>query len=156
MAGFSHWMALLALPGSLFAQTPIASSDAADAVERLTGRRAHLSAEIRRLAGARMVGPAVTLQLVRDEGASLMVEGLKAIQVLEEAPPGAVVVVCCERLTGPSDAPAVILTEAERLRTESAWSEYALASIVCALSLDGVQLCVKGLALALPMGMPLA
>ncbi len=69
------------------------SSDIADAAERITGRRAHMSADIRLLAGQRLVGPAITMRAVRDDTASSTGEGLKAIRVLEEAAPGSVIVV---------------------------------------------------------------
>jgi len=78
------------------AQTSITSSDAADAAERLSGRRAHMGASMRRLAGARMQGTAVTMRLVRDDQASLSVEGLKAIRVVEDAPRGSAIVVCSD------------------------------------------------------------
>lgn len=69
------------------------SSDVADAAEGLTGHRAHMSDEIRLLAGTKLAGPALTLRIVRDDSASLMVEGLKVVKVLEEAPRGSVIVV---------------------------------------------------------------
>lgn len=75
---------------------PFSSSDAADAAERLTGRRAHMGMGVRRLSGERLYGPAITMQLVRDDRASLMGEGLKAVKVFEEAPPGSVIVVCLD------------------------------------------------------------
>ena len=43
-----------------------------------------------------MQGPAITLQLVRDDQASLLAEGLRAITAVEEAPPGSVIVVCSD------------------------------------------------------------
>lgn len=69
------------------------SSDAADAAERRVGHSVHMTPEIRLLAGTRLEGPAITMRLVRDDGASLMGEGLAAIKVLEEAAPGSVIVV---------------------------------------------------------------
>lgn len=72
------------------------SSDVADATERTTGRRAHMGAEIRLLAGERLVGPAITIRAVRDDTASSTGEGLKAIRVLEEAPAGSVIVLVLE------------------------------------------------------------
>ena len=55
---------------ALSAQVPeFTSSAMADAVEQITGHRAHMTNEIR-LAGARPAGPAITLRLVRDEKAS--------------------------------------------------------------------------------------
>jgi 4-hydroxy-4-methyl-2-oxoglutarate aldolase len=68
------------------------SSDVSDAAEHLTGHRAHMTNEIRLLAGERLAGPAVTLRLVRDEKASSAEVGLAAIKLLENAPPGSVVV----------------------------------------------------------------
>jgi regulator of RNase E activity RraA len=96
MAVVVRFLVWLTLPGTALAQSSITSSDVADAVERLSARRAHLSAHFHRLAGDRMIGSAVTLQLVREEGASSTGEGLKAIQVLERAAPGSVIVVCSD------------------------------------------------------------
>jgi regulator of RNase E activity RraA len=72
------------------------SSDVSDAAEHLTGHRAHMTNEIRLLAGERLAGPAVTLRLVRDEKASSAEAGLAAIKLLENAPPGSVVVAALE------------------------------------------------------------
>src|SRR6185369_12987531 len=72
------------------------SSDVADAAEKMTGRRAHMTSEIRLLAGRRLAGPAITLRVVRDDSASLMEEGLKLVKVLEEAPSGSVVVLALD------------------------------------------------------------
>jgi 4-hydroxy-4-methyl-2-oxoglutarate aldolase len=72
------------------------SSDLADATERLTGRRAHMGSEMRLLAGSAVKGPAITMRLVPDETASSTGEGLKAIQILENAEPGSVIVVAVE------------------------------------------------------------
>jgi 4-hydroxy-4-methyl-2-oxoglutarate aldolase len=95
-----RWTALLiaaSIPTTLPCQgTPFSSSDAADAAERLTSRRAHMVAEIRQLSGPRMAGPAITLRIVRDDSASLMGEGLKVIRVVEGAPPGSVIVACLD------------------------------------------------------------
>jgi 4-hydroxy-4-methyl-2-oxoglutarate aldolase len=85
------------IPAVLSAQAaPLASSDVADAVEGMSARRAHLTADIRRLAGEHLFGPAVTMRIVRDDQASLRVEGLKAIQVVQEAPAGSVIFVCSD------------------------------------------------------------
>src|SRR5437879_5576443 len=86
----------LAIAASLGQTAGFSSSDAADAAERLSRHRAHMSGDIRQLAGGRMVGPAVTLGIVRDDSASLRLEGLKAIKVVEEAPRGSVVVACLD------------------------------------------------------------
>ena len=72
------------------------SSDAADAAERLSGRRSHMDASIRLIAGTRLEGLAITMQLVRDDSASLLEEGLKAIKIFEGAPPASVIVVCLD------------------------------------------------------------
>jgi regulator of RNase E activity RraA len=84
----------LALPMVLSAQQGYSSSDAADAAERLLGRRVHMDGGLHQLAGGRMVGPAVTLVLERVSSASATAEGMKAIRVLEEAAPGTIVVAC--------------------------------------------------------------
>ena len=70
----------------------LASSDVADAAEHLTGQRAHMTHEIRLIAGRRLEGPAITLRLVRDDAASSAAAGLAAIQLLENAAAGSVVV----------------------------------------------------------------
>ena len=89
-------ISLLAL-SSVQAQTPdVSSSDVADAAERATGRRMHMSEHIRQLSGTRLFGPAITMHVVRDDTASSTVEGLKAIQVVESAPAGSVIVVSLE------------------------------------------------------------
>jgi regulator of RNase E activity RraA len=65
---------------------------AADAAEQLSCRRAHMTDEIRLLAGHRLAGPAVTLRIVRDDKASRNAEGMAAIKVFEDAPEGSVIV----------------------------------------------------------------
>jgi regulator of RNase E activity RraA len=88
------FVAPLLLVSTLNAQSPeFTSSDVADAAERLTGRRAHMTKEMKLLAGTGLAGPAITLRVVRDEEASLIEEGLAAIRVIESAPAGSVVVV---------------------------------------------------------------
>ncbi len=77
-------------------RTGYTSSDVADAAERLTAHRAHMTNEIRLLSGVRLAGPAITLRIVRDDSASLTEEGLKVVKVLEEAAPGSVVVVALD------------------------------------------------------------
>jgi regulator of RNase E activity RraA len=78
---------------ALSAQGPEAtSSSVSEAVEQLTGHRAHMTNEIRLLAGAWLAGPAITMRLVRDEKASATEAGLAAIKFLEAAPAGSVVV----------------------------------------------------------------
>ena len=84
---------LVCLLTVLHAYAPeLASSDVADAAEHLTGQRAHMTHEIRLIAGARLAGPAITLRLVRDDAASSAAAGLAAIQLLENAAAGSVVV----------------------------------------------------------------
>jgi len=68
------------------------SSDAADAAERLTGRRSHMGDEIRQLSGPTLKGRAITLRIVRDDTASSTTEGLKVIALMEAAPPESVIV----------------------------------------------------------------
>jgi 4-hydroxy-4-methyl-2-oxoglutarate aldolase len=88
---------LILIASALHAQSiGYSSSDVADATERITGRRAHMSAEMRLLSGARLHGPAITMRAVRDDRASAMDEGLKAIRLLESAAPGSVVVLVLE------------------------------------------------------------
>ncbi len=87
---------LLAVATLAATDTEPTSSDVADAAERATGRRAHMSAEIRLLSGERLVGPAITIRAVPDATASSTGEGLKAIRVLEEAAPGSVIVLTLE------------------------------------------------------------
>src|ERR1043166_6660678 len=83
----------LLIPLAADCQLPeLKSSSGSEAAEHLTGRRAHMSGDIRLIAGARMSGPAVTLRLVRDEKASATEAGLAAIRLIEGAPKGSVVV----------------------------------------------------------------
>jgi regulator of RNase E activity RraA len=90
-------IALMLCPGHLASQRlAFSSSDAADAAERLTKTRAHMDGAVRRLSGIAVAGPAVTMRLVRDDQASLIAEGLKAIQVVEQSPAGSVIVVCAD------------------------------------------------------------
>ena len=69
------------------------SAAVADAAERLLGAPVHMTHEVRLLAGTRLEGPAVTVQLVRAEGAPAVEAGLAVVRLLESAPPGSVVVV---------------------------------------------------------------
>jgi regulator of RNase E activity RraA len=81
------------LIAAVYAQEPeFTSSSVADAAEQLLSHRTYMTNEIRLLAGTRLVGPAVTIHLVRDETASLTEAGLAAIKLLETAPAGSVVV----------------------------------------------------------------
>jgi regulator of RNase E activity RraA len=72
------------------------SSDVSDAAERITGHRASMINDIHLIAGRRLAGPAITMRVVRDDGASLTEEGLKAIKVLEDAPAGSVIVLALD------------------------------------------------------------
>lgn len=76
--------------------TSLSSSNVADATEQLLGRRAHMTHEIRLLTGTRLEGPAITMRLVRDEGASITEAGLTAIKLVESAPEGSVIVAVLE------------------------------------------------------------
>jgi len=78
---------------ALCAQTlEFTSGSVADATQQLTGCPAHMTNEIHRIAGGRVVGPAITLGLVRDDQASGMEAALAAIKLIESAPAGSVVV----------------------------------------------------------------
>jgi len=84
---------LLLIVTALSAQGPeLSSSSVSEAVEQLVGHRAHMTNDIRLLAGASFSGPAVTMRLVRDEKASATEAGLIAIKLLEGSPAGSVVV----------------------------------------------------------------
>jgi len=72
------------------------SSDIADAAEKLTGQRSHMSQAIRLMAGGALVGHAVTLQLAKDENVSAMALGLAVIRVIEAAPASSVLVMAVE------------------------------------------------------------
>jgi regulator of RNase E activity RraA len=89
-----RWPGLLLLfPLALPAQSPEVSSSAlSEGAEQVAGKRAHMTGEIRLLAGARLAGPAVTIRLVRDDAASATEAGLAAIRLLESAPAGSVII----------------------------------------------------------------
>jgi regulator of RNase E activity RraA len=70
----------------------VSSSALSEGAEQIVGKRAHMTGEIRLLAGDRLAGPAVTVRLVRDETASATEAGLEAIRLLESVPPGSVIV----------------------------------------------------------------
>jgi regulator of RNase E activity RraA len=72
----------------------LASSDVADAAERLTGQRAHMTQKIRLIAGRRLEGRAITIRLVRDDTASTAAASIAAITLIESAAAGSVVVAC--------------------------------------------------------------
>jgi 4-hydroxy-4-methyl-2-oxoglutarate aldolase len=76
------------------------SSDVADAAEKLTGHRTHMTEGIRLLTGTRLVGPAITLRFVRDDNASSADTGLGVVKLLEGAPEGSVVVAVLEEDKG--------------------------------------------------------
>jgi regulator of RNase E activity RraA len=92
------------LVASLLSQTGLLAQHAdsvgakpvADAAERLTGHRAHMSDDIRLLAGTRLSGPALTLRFVRDDNASGTEVGLVVVKLLETAPSGSVVLAVLE------------------------------------------------------------
>jgi regulator of RNase E activity RraA len=93
---------LLVLTSHSIAQPadPISAKFVADAVEQVTGQRAHMSSDLRLLAGTRFEGTAITLRLVRDERASTTTAGVAALKLLEEAPAGSVVVAVLEEEKG--------------------------------------------------------
>jgi regulator of RNase E activity RraA len=70
----------------------VTSSAIADAVQQLMGGRAHMASDIHVIAGGAFAGPAVTLQLVRDDTASVTDAGLTAIKLIEASRAGSVVV----------------------------------------------------------------
>jgi regulator of RNase E activity RraA len=70
----------------------VSSSALSEGAEQIAGKRAHMTGEIRLLAGGRLAGPAVTIRLVRDETASGTESGLEAISLLESVPAGSVIV----------------------------------------------------------------
>jgi regulator of RNase E activity RraA len=70
----------------------LSSSAVSEAVEQLTGHRAHMTNDIHLLAGAGFTGPAVTMRLVRDEKASGIDAGMVAIKLLEGSAAGSVIV----------------------------------------------------------------
>jgi regulator of RNase E activity RraA len=70
----------------------LSSSAVSEAVEQLTGHRAHMTNDIHLLAGGGFTGPAVTMRLVRDEKASGIQAGLIAIKLIEAASAGSVIV----------------------------------------------------------------
>jgi regulator of RNase E activity RraA len=86
------WLPLFFLAAMAAQDVELSSSSISEAVEQLTGRRAHMTHEIRLLAGAGFSGPAVTIRLVRDEKASGMEAGFAAIKLLEGVAVGSVVV----------------------------------------------------------------
>jgi regulator of RNase E activity RraA len=84
---------LLIFLTALSAEGPeLSSSSVSEAVEQLTGHRAHMANDIHLLAGSGFIGPAVTMRLVRDEKASYNEAGLVVIKLLEGSPAGSVVV----------------------------------------------------------------
>jgi 4-hydroxy-4-methyl-2-oxoglutarate aldolase len=89
-----RWSGLLLLfPLALSAQVlEVSSSALSEGAEQVVGKRAHMTGEIRLLAGTRLAGPAVTIRLVPDETAPATEAGLAAIRVLEAAPAGSVIV----------------------------------------------------------------
>lgn len=72
------------------------SASVADAAERLLGAPVHMTHDLRLLVGKRLEGPALTVRLVRDDGASAVEAGLAVVRLLESAPAGSVVVVSVE------------------------------------------------------------
>lgn len=87
---------VLSVAACATARPAITSAGVSEAVEQLSGHRAHMTNEIHLLAGGHFAGPAVTLRLVRDDHASGTEAGLAAIRLLEGAAPGSVVVACLD------------------------------------------------------------
>lgn len=59
-------------------------ADLADAAEKLTGRRSHMSSAIQMIEGGPLRGSALTLSLVRDQNTPAMVLGLAVVRVIED------------------------------------------------------------------------
>lgn len=74
----------------------VSSTDVADAAEKLTGKRSHMTGAIRLIEGGALAGPAQTLHLVRDDGVSSMDLGLSVVRAIESAPTSTVLVVTVE------------------------------------------------------------
>lgn len=74
----------------------IRSADIADAAEKLTGRRSHMSSAIQMIEGGALMGPALTLRLARDEGIPAMALGLAVVQAIEAAAASTVLVIAVE------------------------------------------------------------
>jgi len=72
------------------------SSDIADAAEKLTGQRSHMSQTIRSISGGSLAGHAVTLQLAKDESVSAMALGLAVVRIIEAASASSVLVMAVE------------------------------------------------------------
>ena len=72
------------------------SADVADAAEKLTSRRCHMSSAIRMVEGGTAAGPAQTLHLVEDESAPVMTLGLGVLRAIEAAPASSILVVVVE------------------------------------------------------------
>jgi 4-hydroxy-4-methyl-2-oxoglutarate aldolase len=72
------------------------SSDIADAAEKVTGQRCHMSQVIRSITSVNVAGRAVTLQLLKDDQVPAMALGLGVVRVIEAAPAGSVLVMAVE------------------------------------------------------------
>jgi len=80
----------------LTGETVLNSSDIADAAEKVTGQRSHMSHRIKSMAGVALAGHAVTLQLMKDDSISAMALGLAVVRVIEAAPASSVLVMAVE------------------------------------------------------------
>jgi 4-hydroxy-4-methyl-2-oxoglutarate aldolase len=68
------------------------SADVADAAEKVTGRRCHMSSAIRLIEGGAVAGPAVTLHFVRDDNTAAAALGMAVVRFIQSAPAGSVLV----------------------------------------------------------------
>ncbi|MGB8509276.1 MAG: RraA family protein, partial [Pyrinomonadaceae bacterium] len=84
------------MAGSAVKLPDLKSADIADAAEKLTGRRCHMSSAIRLIEGGALAGPALTLQLVRDESTPAMALGLEVVRAIEAAPASTILVMALE------------------------------------------------------------
>jgi 4-hydroxy-4-methyl-2-oxoglutarate aldolase len=73
----------------------------ADAIEQLYGERAHMSHQMRPLAPTKFAGPAVTVQLKKEEHKEGSAASQGMLDAIDAAPPGSVYVMVLERATVP-------------------------------------------------------
>jgi 4-hydroxy-4-methyl-2-oxoglutarate aldolase len=73
----------------------------ADAIEQLYGERAHMSHQMRPLTPTKFAGPAVTVQLKKEEHKEGSAASQGMLDAIDAAPPGSVYVMVLERATAP-------------------------------------------------------
>ena len=67
-----------------------------DAVEQITGQRAHMSSDIQPLFPAKIAGPAVTVAFKKEEHNDGAADFQGALDAIDSAPPGSVYVITFE------------------------------------------------------------